>query len=222
MNETRSGATPAPTRHPWERAAPPWTPPAPDTGPAMTVTIGAEDEVAASRLVVEATSPRGGLGSAMLGGLVMVTAVTVVLASAEHRWKSPIPSGPSLLAILGLIAGFAGLGWLFGAWILPRLRRAAIVAQARRALGRGSSAAPPDGGGPTRIVLGERALHRTGERVANRLDVSLLRGMVEDGDHMVLRFGLVSVIVLPRRDLTPDQQAAVRGWVARHAREGVA
>ncbi|WP_338662926.1 hypothetical protein VQH23_22615 [Pararoseomonas sp. SCSIO 73927] len=221
MNEVTSEPTP---RRPWERPAAgpaaPWSPPPPDPGPVLTVRVGTEDEVAASRLVVEAMSPRGGLGSAIIAGLLMLTAVTVTLATVDSRLKSPVPEGVSLLAIAALIAACGGLGWLVGAHLLPLVRRRASVTHARRVLRPGPGGAPPDGGGPARVVLGERALHWTGARIARRFDTVLLRGLVEDRDHMVLRFGLVSVAVLPRRDLTPDQQAAVRDWVARHAREG--
>ena len=223
MNDQASHDTPGPAQRPWERFAPaqtaPWTAPTPDTGPEMTVRVASEDEVAASRLVVAAMSPKGGLGSAVLGGLVMLMAVTAVLASSDGRWKSPMPTGLSLTAIAGLIALFAGLGWLVGACLLPWVRRVATVAHARRLL-RAEGGAPPDGGGPVRVVLGERALHWTGAQVIRRFDISVLRGLVEDGGHMVLRFGLLTVVVLPRRDLTPEQQGAVRDWVARHAREG--
>ena len=220
MNEISSGTPP---RRPWERpAASPaglWEAPATDRGPALVVRVDTEDEVAASRLAVAAMTPPGGLGSAALGGLVMLTAVTAVLASGSG-WKSPVPEGLSLLAILAAIAAFSGLGWLAGAHLLPLVRRWASVAHARRVLRPGPDGAPPDGGGPARVVLGTRALHWTGARVARRFDVALLRGLVEDQDHMVLRFGLVSVVVLPRRDLAPEQQEAVRDWVRRHAREG--
>lgn len=223
MNDHAPAIPPRPAR-PWERPAAvegaPWAAPTPDHGPEMTLRVGTEDEVAASRLAGEAMTPRGGLGSAVLGGLVMLAAVTAVLASAAGRWKSPMPTGLSLIAILGLIAAFAGLGWLVGAWLLPLVRRAASVAHARRVLRPGPGGAPPDGGGPARVMLGERALHWTGAQVTRRFDVSVLRGLVEDRDHMVLRFGFLAVVVLPRRDLTPDQQDAVRHWVARHAREG--
>jgi len=225
MNETSSGAP----RRPWERFAPagtappaPWTAPAADPGPEMTVRVGTEDEVAASRLVIDSMMPPGGLGSAMLGGLVMLSAVTAALADADAAWKSRYPTGLSLLAVVGLIAAFAGIGWLVGARLLPLLGRRMAEAHARRALRPGPGEPPPDGGGPIRVVLGERALHTTGERVTRRFDVLLLRGLLEDEGHMILRFGLVSVVVLPRRDLSPDQEGAVRDWAARHAREGAA
>jgi hypothetical protein len=216
MNDLASNTPPGPARRPWERFA---TAPR-DAGPEMTVRLDTEDEVAASRLVLEAMTPRGGLGSALLGGLLMLVAVTAVLASAAGRWKSPMPTGPSLIAIIGLIALFAGLGWLAGAWLLPLVRRRASVAHIRRVLRPEPGGAPPDGGGPVRVVLGERALHWSGTQVTRRFETSLLHGLVEDRDHMVLRFGLFTVVTLPRRDLTPEQQEAVRGWVAQHAREG--
>jgi len=226
---------PAPAaRRPWEAArpdpatapAPPWPAPAPDSGPELVVRVEVADEVAASRLAVEADARPGGLGTAILGGLLMLAGVVTALASASGRWKSPYPTGWSLLAVVGLLALWSALGWLAGRHLLPWLRRRAVLSQAARSLRPrpGEGGAPdgaPDGGGPARLVLGERSLRWRNARAERRFNNTLLRGLAEDAEHMVLRYGLASVVVLPRRDLSAVQQQAVRDWAARHARAGL-
>ena len=217
MNEHISHTPPDQPQRPWERFAPP---PAPDRGPELIVRVGAEDEVAATRLNADATARGRGLGTAMAGGLLMLIVVTAVLAASPERWKAPTPRGLSLALVLGIVALFAALGWAAGAWLLPAIRRWAAVRHARRMLRRSAGCGPPDGGGKVRVVLGERALLWSNPQVTRHMGVSLLRGMLEDRHHLVLRFGLATVVVLPRRDLSADQEGAVRDWVARHAREG--
>jgi hypothetical protein len=213
---------PPPGLAPPSAASSPWPGPGDDDGPVLTVTLGHEDDVAGGRLWGEAQRPPAGLRSALGGGFLMLMAVTMIRYMGEGRWKSRFPEGLSLLAILGAILLFAGLSWLLATRVMPRLWRWLLARQMRRMLRPSAGGRPgaADGEGPTRITLGERFLRQEAPGATRRFSTGLLRGLLEDRQHLVLRFGFASHIVLPRRDLSAAQEQALRDWVARHAREG--
>lgn len=213
-----------PGRNPWQRVTAGSSvprvgrPAAPRWQLALRLRLTPEDEEAANMLWVDSQVSPNGLGGALFGGLLAVAGLTVVRSSTALEWKQVQPSGAALVASIALVLAFTLLGWLWGAWVIPRLRRALLRRQVCRAYREAGVASTETG--EIRLLLDDTGLDWQGPRASRFIGTRLLRGLTEDSRYLLLRDGVFSYVVLPRRELTPDQVAEIRGWMDRHAREG--
>lgn len=203
--------------------APPAPPiPAADAPPAvpeavLRFAVSAQDELQGQGLGLRRDHERlPGLAGATAALLLMLGAVTWLQAGPIGLWKGVYPHGQSFVTLAALLAGATAWGWLFEAKLLPALMRRATLARLRRLLA-----------GETRpervtLTLGPASLLWQGEGVARRFDASLLQGLAEDAGFMLISLGFGQRLVLPKRDLSAEQQAALRLWAERHARGGTA
>ncbi|WBV43042.1 hypothetical protein [Pseudoroseomonas cervicalis] len=212
---TRRSAVPATGRRPGA-AAPPSAPAAPpEEAPeaVLRFAVSARDELEGQGLGLRRDhAGLPGLAGATAALLLMLGAVTWLQAGPIGLWKGSYPHGRSFVTLAALLAGATAWGWLFEAKLLPALMRRATLARLRRLLA-----------GETRpervtLTLGPASLLWQAEGAARRYDAALLRGLAEDGRFMLLSLGFGQRLVLPKRDLAPEQQDALRRWAERHAR----
>ncbi|MDQ1081123.1 hypothetical protein [Pseudoroseomonas cervicalis] len=214
-------AVPATGRRPGA-AAPAPSPAAaapPESAPeaVLRFAVSARDELEGQRLGLRRDhAGLPGLAGATAALLLMLGAVTWLQAGPIGLWKGHYPHGQSFVMLAALLAGATGWGWLFEAKLLPALMRRATLARLRRLLAGETR--------PERVILtlGPASLLWRTEGAARRYDAGLLRGLAEDARFMLLDLGFGQRLVLPKRDLSEAQQAALRRWTERHARGGTA
>jgi hypothetical protein len=216
-------------RNPWLRGAPPAPAQALPRGASAVPRVApppwslelrfpytAEDEMAANRLWIDHQVRPGGLGGALLAGLIALGAMTWLRATGP--WKQTMPIGTGLWLGLGLVLLFMAAGWLLSAHLLPRLHRWLLWRQIRR-----TYRAPGPGSGDTGAVtlrLDDQGLTWQAGPTQRWVGVVLLRGMEEDARVVLLSYGLFSYVALPQKALTEAQLAEIRLWMERHARPG--
>ncbi|ONG43661.1 hypothetical protein BKE38_28755 [Pseudoroseomonas deserti] len=185
-------------------------PPLLEAGFAMT----RADQLAGHRLSLraQADAVATGLGGALLGGLVMLSAVLHLQAGETPLWKGTHPHGGTFAGLALLLAAAAALGWLAEARLRPWMIRCLVGRQLARMLPAGAPAAPA-----RLLVAGEHVEWRSEGRVL-RYEAALLRGMIEGDGQLVLRFGFGCLLVVPRAALDEAGLKRLRGWVAGHAR----
>ena len=200
-------------------AAAPRPVPPPDDGPPPLLldacfAVTRADQLAGHRLSLRAQTEAlaSGLGGALLGGLVMLTAVLHLQAGETPLWKGTHPHGGTFAGLALLLAAAAALGWLAEARLRPWLVRRLVGRQLARLL-------PADAAdAPARLrVAAEHVEWRSEGRVL-RYDAALLRGLIEGDGQLVLRFGFGCLLVVPRTAVDEAGLERLRGWVAGHAR----
>lgn len=194
--------------------ATPWGQPPPQTPPIrLQVQVTREDELAGQGMLLRArVAEAEGLGGGLFAGGAMLTAIVWLQAGETPLWKGAYPHGGTFVILALLLAGAGLAGWWAEARLLPAIGRRLVMAQLRRLLPAGTPAEAAS------VTLSAAGLQWQGQGLSRRFGIGLLRGLMEDRDHLVLRFGFGISLVLPRRDLTPEQAEAVVAWAAQHGR----
>jgi len=145
-------------------------------------------------------------GAALLALAMPVASRLAAWAAFNLHDPAPLlrPPGQVDLAVAGT---FLGLGLVF--IVLSRWGQRfglRTMLEARMAEGREPLL------GPVAVTLAPGGATFRGAAWETSFDAALLTAMEEAPEHLVLRFGPTRPVMLPRRDLTATETAAVRDW----------